>query len=156
MSIAYTELTSRQDALKALLDAAGATLGRGLPSAPGTYLGAARETPDGNHFGVFIARSGLPELEYHMGTQTGERTAEFEVALQSYWPESVEKLETYCGYFAANVLSVLLENKQRTGTDGWHKGIVSSTDAIRFRRQGQESVYEIEVIPFRVTFEVSY
>jgi hypothetical protein len=156
MSIAYTELTSRQDALKTLLDAAGASLGRGLPSAPGVYLGPARETPDGKHFGVFVARSGLPELEYHMGVQTGEWTVEFELALQSYWPESAEKLETYCGYFAANLLAVLHDVAKRSGTDGWDKGIIQSTSAIRLRREGREGAFEIEVVPFRVTFEVSY
>lgn len=156
MSIAHTTITSRAAAIQAILEAAVATLGTGLPETPGVYFGPAREALDGKHFGVFIARSGLPVLDYDMGATTGSWTVEFEIALQTYWPESAELMETYCGYLAANVLSVLHANTKRSGTDGWNKGIVQSTDAIRFRREGHEGCYEVEVIPFRVTFEVSY
>lgn len=156
MSISSTTITSRQAALKTLLTNAAATLDDSLPSVPGVYLGPARETLDGKHFCIFIARSGLPEVVYDMGRTTASWTVEFEIALQSYWPQNSEQLETYCGYFAANVLSVLHANSKRTGTDGWNKGIVQSTSAIRFRREGREGAYEVEVIPFRVTFEVSY
>lgn len=158
MAIAYDALTSREQALKGLLETALVTLARGLPDdqEPGVYLGPAREALDSKHFCVFVARNGLPLLEYDMGQTTGQWTVEFDLALQSYWPQSAEQLELYCGYFAANVLSVLHDNCKRSGTDGWNKGIVQSTEAIRFRREGHEGAYEIEVIPFRVTFEVSY
>lgn len=156
MPIVYTELTSRQEALRSLLLTASATLGAGLPEVPGVYLGPARETLDGKHFGVFITRRGLPDLAYDMGVSTASWTVEFELALQSYWPESAERLETYCGYLAANVLSVLHANCQRRGDGAWDKGLVGTMDAVRLRREGREGAYEIEVIPFRVTFEVSY
>ena len=169
MSIASTELTSRMDALKGLFTTAAAPIAAvppeteptagplqtGLPETPAAYLGPTRETLDGVNFQVFVARSGLPDITYDMGQQTADWTVEFEIALQVYWPESSEQLETYMAIFAANALAVLHANAKRGGTDGWYKGIAKSTDAIRFRRAGREGAYEVEVIPFHVTFEVS-
>lgn len=169
MSIASTELTSRMTALKGLFttaatplpavppetDPTDGPLETGLPETPSAYLGPARETQDGKNFQVFVARSGLPEIVYDMGTHTAEWTVEFEVALQVYWPQSSEQLETYMATFAANALSVLHANAKRDGADGWNKGIIKGTDAIRFRKAGREGCYEVEVIPFHVTFEVS-
>lgn len=157
MAETHTFVDARTDTLKGLF-AAATYLNAGLPSgATVTLYKGPQEAgmPEPVPWAIYISRAGLPSFEYGVAGDPTLVTQEMVVACVSSYPSSREEMEEYVSYLAANTIRVLLGGKQVAGASGWHKGIITGSDALTIRNKRNNTTAEVELFGFSVEYEVS-
>ena len=156
MAETYTFIDARTDTLKGLF-AAATYLNAGLPSGETVTLYKGPHDagmPEPAPWAVYIFRAGLPSFDYGVRGEPTLVTQEMVIACVSSYPTGREEMEEYVSYLAANTVRVLLGGKQVTGAAGWHKGIITDSDALTIRNRRNNTTAEVELFGFNIEYEV--